>query len=123
MKYPAPEGDRHAAFAGRSGAPPRNWGSADVLQPGSTMRSSHGHTGGTEAMMQGARRVLNERVAELRARLGGHGTSEELEEIQHALKRMDAGTWGRCEKCDGAIGRDRLRAIPETRSCLDCATR
>lgn len=74
-------------------------------------------------MMQGARRLLMERCAELRTRLGADAASEELEELQHALARMDAGTWGRCEKCDGAIGRDRLRALPETRSCLDCATR
>lgn len=74
-------------------------------------------------MMQGARRLLMERCADLRARLGDQASNDELEELQHALTRMDAGTWGRCEKCDGAIGRDRLRAVPETRSCLDCATR
>jgi RNA polymerase-binding transcription factor DksA len=87
------------------------------------MRSG-GHAGGIEAMMQGARRQLMERCADLRARLGGgDAASEELEELQHALRRMDAGTWGRCEKCDGAIGQNRLRAVPETRSCVDCATR
>lgn len=93
------------------------------MQPPGRMRASHGgHLGGFEAMMQGARRLLNARCDELRARLGD-GSSEELEDLLHALKRMDEGTWGRCEKCDGAIGRDRLRALPETRSCLDCATR
>ena len=71
-------------------------------------------------MMQTARELLDARCRELRGRLGG-GSNAELEELVHALRRMDAGTWGRCEKCDGAIGRDRLRAIPETRSCLDCA--
>lgn len=74
-------------------------------------------------MMQGARRQLMERCAELRARLGADGSSEELEELQQALTRMEAGTWGRCERCDGAIGQNRLRAVPETRSCVDCATR
>jgi RNA polymerase-binding transcription factor DksA len=73
-------------------------------------------------MMKTARELLNARCDQLRGRLGS-GSNEELEELLHALKRMDAGTWGRCEKCEGAIGRDRLRAIPETRSCLDCATR
>ena len=71
-------------------------------------------------MMQTARELLDARCRELRGRLGG-GSNAELEELLHALRRMEAGTWGRCEKCDGAIGRDRLRAIPETRSCLDCA--
>lgn len=70
--------------------------------------------------MQSARQLLKARAEALR---GGAGTHEELEEVLHALSKMDAGTWGRCEKCSGAIGRDRLRAIPETRSCLDCATR
>ena len=74
-------------------------------------------------MMQGARQQLLERCTELRTRLGADGSSEELEELQHALKRMDAGTWGRCEKCEGAIGHNRLRAVPETRTCIDCATR
>ena len=73
-------------------------------------------------MMQSARQQLDARCADLRARLGP-GSNEELEELLHALRKMDAGTWGRCEKCDGAIGRDRLRAIPETRSCLNCAAR
>jgi RNA polymerase-binding transcription factor DksA len=72
--------------------------------------------------MQSAREQLSARCAELRTRLGP-GTNDELEELLHALRKLDAGTWGRCEKCDGAIGRDRLRAIPETRSCVDCAAR
>ena len=72
-------------------------------------------------MMRTARELLDARCGELRARLAG-GSNAELEDLLRALKRMDAGTWGRCEKCGGAIGRDRLRAIPETRSCLDCAT-
>ena len=73
-------------------------------------------------MMHSARRLLNARCDELRGRSGGD-SSEELQELLHALSRMDDGTWGQCEKCNGAIGRDRLRALPETRCCLDCATR
>lgn len=73
-------------------------------------------------MTEGARRVLSARVIELRARLGSERTAE-LEELEHALWRLREGTWGRCERCDGAIGRDRLRAVPETRTCLDCAPR
>lgn len=94
-----------------------------VLQKGArAMEGSEGHIGGTEQMMQGARRLLNSRMEELKARLQGE-SCEELEQLQRALWRIDQGTWGRCEKCDGAIGRDRLRAIPETSTCLDCATR
>lgn len=77
--------------------------------------------GGNETMMHSARRLLNARCDELRARHAGEG-SDELEELLYALGRMEDGTWGQCEKCNGAIGRDRLRALPETRRCLDCAT-
>lgn len=47
----------------------------------------------------------------------------ELAEIDAALGRIERGTFGRCEGCDGAIGRDRLRAIPEARLCVQCASR
>lgn len=46
----------------------------------------------------------------------------ELREVEAALARLDDGTWGRCEACGGAIGRIRLRALPEARRCATCAT-
>jgi RNA polymerase-binding transcription factor DksA len=84
------------------------------------MHELQGHAGGGETMMHRARRLLNARCLELRERLEVEPT-DELEELLHALERMEAGTWGQCEKCARAIGRDRLRAIPETRCCLECA--
>lgn len=72
-------------------------------------------------MAQSAKRVLKARCAELEARAPDEATQQELHEVKRALERIDAGTWGRCEHCNGAIGRDRLRALPETRTCLDCA--
>lgn len=77
-------------------------------------------------MIHSARRLLNARCDELRAKQPGEeevheGPSDELSELLHALERMEAGTWGQCEKCGRAIGRDRLRALPETRCCLQCA--
>lgn len=45
----------------------------------------------------------------------------ELPEIDAALARIAAGTYGACEECGGAIGRDRLRALPLVRHCLGCA--
>ena len=73
-------------------------------------------------MMHSARRLLNARCDELRARTGLDESSDELTELQHALERMEAGTWGQCEHCHRAIGHNRLRALPEARRCLDCAT-
>ncbi len=68
-------------------------------------------------MKADARRALEARRASLRQSPDAH---HELAEIDAALERMDAGSWGRCETCGGAIGRGRLRALPEARHCLDC---
>jgi len=45
----------------------------------------------------------------------------ELSEIDAALARIADGTYGACEVCGGAIGRDRLRALPEIRRCVGCS--
>jgi RNA polymerase-binding transcription factor DksA len=44
-----------------------------------------------------------------------------LEEITHALDRIDRGTYGRCEECNSAIPKARLQALPHTRHCVACA--
>ena len=46
-----------------------------------------------------------------------------LEEIDAALKRLDAGTYGTCEACGTAIGVERLEARPAARVCILCASR
>ncbi len=48
--------------------------------------------------------------------------TESLHDIEDALARFDAGTYGRCEQCEGAIGADRLEAIPTARLCITCAS-
>ncbi|WP_375743576.1 TraR/DksA C4-type zinc finger protein [Corallococcus interemptor] len=45
----------------------------------------------------------------------------ELEEVEAALERIEQGCFGGCERCGGAIGRQRLLAVPEARCCLACA--
>jgi DnaK suppressor protein len=45
---------------------------------------------------------------------------EEVKEIDAAMRRIEAGSFGRCERCSGSIGRQRLRAVPEARFCLEC---
>lgn len=37
--------------------------------------------------------------------------------IRHALERIEAGTYGICEVCAGAIESDRLDANPAARTC------
>ncbi len=46
----------------------------------------------------------------------------ELAEIDAALRRIERGTYGTCEHCGGAIGHQRLRAMPEARLCVSCSS-
>ena len=43
----------------------------------------------------------------------------ELADIEHALGRLDDGTYGTCEACGRPIDEARLEALPVTRLCLD----
>lgn len=45
---------------------------------------------------------------------------DEIDEIDRALERMAAGRYGRCEVCDGAIGAERLEAVPTATLCVAC---
>src|SRR5205085_667523 len=44
-----------------------------------------------------------------------------LEETVAALRRLDAGTFGTCERCGRDIAEARLQALPYTRYCVECA--
>jgi len=46
-----------------------------------------------------------------------------LDEIDSALKRIDDGTFGKCEECGQDIGGGRLQALPYARYCIDCSRR
>ena len=43
----------------------------------------------------------------------------ELADVEHALKRLDDGTYGTCEACGKPITEERLEAMPATRFCID----
>jgi RNA polymerase-binding transcription factor DksA len=43
----------------------------------------------------------------------------ELADVEHALRRLDEGTYGTCEACGKPIGDERLEAMPAARFCLD----
>jgi RNA polymerase-binding transcription factor DksA len=43
----------------------------------------------------------------------------ELADVEHALRRLDDGTYGTCEACGKPIGDERLEAMPAARFCLD----
>ena len=46
--------------------------------------------------------------------------SAELGQIDMALDRISAGTFGVCEVCEKPITADRLRALPFTNLCINC---
>lgn len=48
---------------------------------------------------------------------------QHLSEVDAALRRVDAGTYGVCESCGRAIAPARLEARPFARYCVACATR
>lgn len=45
----------------------------------------------------------------------------ELNQIQHALKRIEAGDYFECASCGKPIGEKRLQAVPFTDKCINCA--
>ena len=45
----------------------------------------------------------------------------QLEQVEAALARLDAGTYGACTNCGKPIAAERLEAIPWTPFCIDCA--
>lgn len=83
----------------------------------------------TEPPVEGANIGFGKRV--------GEGTSEAVErlattatarsiagsiaDIDTALVKLAAGTYGLCESCGEQIGSDRLEALPAASLCLTCA--
>ncbi len=41
--------------------------------------------------------------------------------VSRALKKMELGTYGTCERCGNAIPIERLEALPWAILCVDCA--
>lgn len=40
--------------------------------------------------------------------------------VDRALKKMDLGTYGTCERCGKPVGIERLEALPWAILCIDC---
>lgn len=48
------------------------------------------------------------------------GVLDTLREVNAALERIDAGTYGQCESCGKEIPPERLDARPVARLCMTC---
>ena len=46
---------------------------------------------------------------------------EQLQRLERALERINAGTYGQCRKCRGPIAIERLEAQPDAMLCVGCA--
>lgn len=80
----------------------------DALEPGSTDSRVDDNfaDSGQVAAEQGENQAL---AAQLR---------NELEEVERALAKLEAGTYGRCETCNEPIALARLEAMPAARYCI-----
>ncbi len=61
-----------------------------------------------------------ERDAEMSLRAN---QSELLLQTEKALDRLEKGTYGQCESCGEAIGKNRLMAFPRATLCMTCKQR
>jgi DnaK suppressor protein len=48
---------------------------------------------------------------------------QQIAEVEHALNKIQNGTYGTCDNCGKPIPEGRLKAIPQANLCLDCKTR
>ena len=51
----------------------------------------------------------------------GESARSELRQIERALERLEAGTFGVCDRCGERIEDERLRVVPYAGSCARCA--
>jgi RNA polymerase-binding transcription factor len=42
------------------------------------------------------------------------------DQVEHAMRRLDGGTYGRCEVCGQPIAPERLAAFPSATTCIGC---
>jgi len=69
----------------------------------------------------GKREEEADEASELEKRLAlEERLAESLNEVEHALQKYEAGTYGLCDSCGQAIEQARLEAIPQASLCLSC---
>jgi DnaK suppressor protein len=45
---------------------------------------------------------------------------EQMSDIEHALQKIEDGTYGLCDSCGQPIGENRLEALPQASLCIEC---
>jgi len=74
----------------------------------------------TDVEREAEERGQTEKVVRLLDRLDERMKGE-IEAIDRALTRIEAGSYGRCEVCGKDIPVSRLQALPTATTCLSCA--
>jgi RNA polymerase-binding protein DksA len=46
--------------------------------------------------------------------------NEQKAEVEHALKKIEDGTYGLCDSCGQPIAENRLEALPQASLCIEC---
>jgi DnaK suppressor protein len=74
---------------------------------------------------QGFGKRIGDGTTEAISRLTEIGVGQSLESTlartERALAKLDAGSYGSCDACGKSIAPGRLRAMPDSVLCLDCA--
>jgi DnaK suppressor protein len=74
---------------------------------------------------QGFGKRIGDGTTEAISRLTDIGVGRSLEaglaRTERALAKLDEGTYGTCDGCGGEIAAARLRAMPDSVLCVDCA--
>ncbi|MFU8790147.1 MAG: TraR/DksA family transcriptional regulator [Methylobacter sp.] len=52
----------------------------------------------------------------------GNAAKTEIEKVKQAITRIDQGQYGLCLMCGEPISEQRLKALPYTCLCINCAT-
>ena len=81
---------------------------AEDMEPGDTQFDEESGEGGTMNVERERDLTL---IAQARAA---------VDEIDHALSKVDSGSYGVCEQCGSAIPKARLRALPYASLCVAC---
>ncbi|MSU45251.1 MAG: hypothetical protein EXS47_01320 [Candidatus Zambryskibacteria bacterium] len=46
--------------------------------------------------------------------------ARDLLRVEHAFKRVEEGSYGRCARCGEPMAQNRLAAVPEAPACTEC---
>ncbi|MFH1509853.1 MAG: TraR/DksA C4-type zinc finger protein [Candidatus Nealsonbacteria bacterium] len=49
-----------------------------------------------------------------------HSLEAQLKDVNKALEKIEKGTYGKCENCEGYMPEERLKVFPSAKICIKC---